>query len=224
MHRPLKISTFMKMALILAEQATCPKRQVACILLDKDYHIIGSGYNGNPSGEAHCSGEDCACVHAEVNAINQCARAYDAAYVVTTCAPCADCFAKIMTYLPNVETIYWHEQSKNSCKMIGCKAEHVPTTVQVYPSPFIRPIRYPARKVGGAYQANGYVVSEFKTIAGNDRVVFEFSEPSSMLHIFNPSQIERMPRCFESQPSVEQQAENCCSDCPVVVECLGVLR
>lgn len=216
MYRPLKITTFMKMALILAEQATCPKRQVACILLDKDYRIIGSGYNGNTSGEAHCTGEDCTCIHAEVNAINQCERQYDVAYVVTTCAPCTDCYKKIMNYLPNVETIYWNEKSKNSCKMIGCASQQVVTTTQM--------AVYPARKVGGTYQANGSVVSEFKTIAGNDRVVFEFSEPSGMLHIFTPSQIERMPRCFESRPSEQEQAENCCSDCPVVLECLGVLR
>lgn len=217
MYRPLKISTFMKMALILAEQATCPKRQVACILLDQGYHIIGSGYNGVAAGHPHCTGEDCACVHAEANAIKQCSEyLHQVAYVVTTCAPCADCFAKIMTYLPNVETIYWNEESKNSCRMIGCDSQQVATTTQM--------AFYPARKVSGAYQANGNVVSEFQTIAGNDRVVFEFSEPSGMLHIFNPSQIERMPRCFESQPSADQQAEAGCSDCPVVINCLGTLR
>ena len=216
MYRPLKISTLMKMALILAEQATCPKRQVACILLDKDYHIVGSGYNGVASGESHCTGKDCKCIHAEVNAINQCTRHYKVTYVVTTCAPCADCFAKIMNYLPNLQTIFWNEQSKNSCETLGYKNEQVIIPTQK--------AFYPARKVGGAYQANGAVVSEFKTIAGNDRVVFEFSEPSGMLHIFNPSQIERMPRCFESRPSEQEQAENCCSDCPVVINCLGTLR
>lgn len=47
-----------------------------------------------------------------------------------------------------------------------------------------------ARKVGGSYQATGTVVSEFKTLAGATRYVFEFDEPRGMLHIFGPEQVE----------------------------------
>ncbi len=46
------------------------------------------------------------------------------------------------------------------------------------------------RKVGGSYEANGTVVSAFKTRAGKQRYVFEFDEPAGMLHIFGPAQIE----------------------------------
>jgi len=48
----------------------------------------------------------------------------------------------------------------------------------------------PARKIGGSYQADGYIVSRFTTTAGAERVVFEFNEPKGMLHIFTPEQIE----------------------------------
>lgn len=47
-----------------------------------------------------------------------------------------------------------------------------------------------ARKVGGSYQAEGTVVSEFKTLAGATRYVFEFDSPKGMLHIFGPEQVE----------------------------------
>lgn len=47
-----------------------------------------------------------------------------------------------------------------------------------------------ARKVGGSYQATGTVVSRFKTLAGRDRVVFEFDSPAGMLHIFDEGQLE----------------------------------
>jgi len=56
--------------------------------------------------------------------------------------------------------------------------EQAPTTPQ------------PARKIGGSYQADGYIVSRFTTTAGAERVVFEFNEPKGMLHIFTPEQIE----------------------------------
>lgn len=48
---------------------------------------------------------------------------------------------------------------------------------------------YKARKIGGSYEAEGHVVAEFKTLAGNLRVVFEFDNPPGLLHIFNFDQI-----------------------------------
>lgn len=58
------------------------------------------------------------------------------------------------------------------------------------------------RKVGGSYQANGTVVSAFKTLSGKQRYVFEFDEFSGMLHIFNHEQLEPLnnesPECPRS--------------------------
>jgi len=50
-----------------------------------------------------------------------------------------------------------------------------------------------ARKIGGSYQADGYIVSRFTTTAGAERVVFEFNEPKGMLHIFSAYQVEVKP-------------------------------
>jgi hypothetical protein len=50
------------------------------------------------------------------------------------------------------------------------------------------------RKIGGSFQHTGTVVSEFKTVAGEPRVVLEFDEPvSGMLHIYRTDQIEDVP-------------------------------
>jgi hypothetical protein len=48
-----------------------------------------------------------------------------------------------------------------------------------------------ARKVGGSYQATGWIVSAFYTRAGALRYVFEFDVPAGMLHIFGAGQLER---------------------------------
>jgi len=46
-----------------------------------------------------------------------------------------------------------------------------------------------AKKVGGSYQADGWVVAEFYTRKGSLRYVFEFETPAGMLHIFGPEQV-----------------------------------
>lgn len=47
-----------------------------------------------------------------------------------------------------------------------------------------------ARKIGGSYEADGHVVARFKTLAGAERLVFEFAEPAGLLHIFRPDQVQ----------------------------------
>lgn len=46
-----------------------------------------------------------------------------------------------------------------------------------------------AWKIGGSYQASGYIVAIFTTTAGLTRYVFEFDTPKGMLHIFNTEQV-----------------------------------
>lgn len=216
----LKISTFMGMATQLATLATCPKRKVGCILLDIDLRIIGSGYNGVASGEPHCDGKNCTCIHAEINAINNCRTPNDLAYVVTTCAPCFNCLTAIADARCNAEfpyglqAIYYNEQSKHSAHSEFLK--HV--------TPFTP--KWVAKKVGGSYQAAGTVVSEFNTKAGDTRVVFEFDTYPGMLHIFTPKQLlgsktKQLVPCFGTKPdlSSKQVDEYNCRACQLKSEC-----
>jgi hypothetical protein len=54
----------------------------------------------------------------------------------------------------------------------------------------------PVRKVGGTYEADGFVVGVAVTSRGDVRYVFEFVEPAGMLHIFNEGQL----RAREADP------------------------
>jgi hypothetical protein len=46
------------------------------------------------------------------------------------------------------------------------------------------------QKVGGSYQADGFIVGIAVTTMGQVRYVFEFEQYPGMLHIFNDSQLE----------------------------------
>lgn len=48
------------------------------------------------------------------------------------------------------------------------------------------------RKVGGSYQANGWIAAAFTTRTGEERYVFEFETPPGMLHIFREDQLKEM--------------------------------
>lgn len=48
------------------------------------------------------------------------------------------------------------------------------------------------RKVGGTYQAEGYIVGIAVTTTGDVRYVFEFEQFPGMLHIFNEGQLEHV--------------------------------
>ncbi|HPT06830.1 MAG TPA: cytidine/deoxycytidylate deaminase family protein [Candidatus Omnitrophota bacterium] len=86
--RPSWDAYFMEMAALVAKRATCLRRQVGAVLV-RDKKILATGYNGAPSGLAHCldigcvreklrvpSGqrhELCRGLHAEQNVILQAA-------------------------------------------------------------------------------------------------------------------------------------------------------
>lgn len=53
------------------------------------------------------------------------------------------------------------------------------------------PKKEKARKTGGSFQHSGTIVSRFRTLAGQERVVLEFDAPvAGMLHIYRPDQLE----------------------------------
>lgn len=54
---------FMDMAYMAASRATCPRRHVGAVLV-KDYKILGTAYNGAPSGVPDCY--EAGCLLAEV--------------------------------------------------------------------------------------------------------------------------------------------------------------
>lgn len=99
--RPDWDSYFMKIAEFASERATCDRLHVGCVLV-KDKAIIASGYNGSVSGLDHCDNVghlmyENGCkrtIHAELNAILQCAKHGNSSYGATayvTAYPCPNC-------------------------------------------------------------------------------------------------------------------------------------
>lgn len=113
---------FMDFAILAAARSGCLSRQVGCVIV-KDNRVISTGYNAAPIGIQECVNKGCClrknsasgtnlgycyAVHAEQNAIAQCAKygisCLGASLYVTT-QPCATC-AKLMINSGIKEVIY----------------------------------------------------------------------------------------------------------------------
>ena len=78
--RPTWDEYFMELARVAATRSTCPRAQVGAVLA-REHRVLTTGYNGAPSGCAHCSDVGCLmvdghckrAVHAEANTIVQAA-------------------------------------------------------------------------------------------------------------------------------------------------------
>jgi len=109
MNRPTWEEYFMEITRLVAKRATCLRRQVGAVLV-MDKRLLATGYNGAPSGLAHClevgclrearqipSGERhelCRGLHAEQNVIIQAAFhgiRIQGSTLYCTNLPCAIC-------------------------------------------------------------------------------------------------------------------------------------
>jgi len=100
---------FLEVAKTVAKRGTCIRRQVGCVLVNSNGHIVATGYNGVPKRFTHCidqpcegadypSGEGlekCEAIHAEINALLQCRSDDNSLTMYTTTTPCIAC-AKII--------------------------------------------------------------------------------------------------------------------------------
>lgn len=109
--RPDRDELGLHLARVWATRGTCGRRRVGCLLFDRDGWQIGSGYNGPPSGEPHCSTDApcagfsapsgtglrrCEAVHAEINALSRCRDVREIHTCYVTCSPCADCVKALL--------------------------------------------------------------------------------------------------------------------------------
>ncbi len=114
MPRPSWDEYFLEVVSVVAKRSTCLRRQLGAVIV-KDKRILTTGYNGAPSGLAHCldvgclrqekgvpSGERfelCRGLHAEQNAIIQAASygvSIQGAVIYTSCQPCVACAKMII--------------------------------------------------------------------------------------------------------------------------------
>ncbi len=108
--RPSWDEYFLAIAELVSSRSTCLRRKVGAVIV-KDKRILATGYNGAPTGLAHCldigclreklnipSGERqelCRGLHAEQNAILQAATnsriPLKGSVIYVTCQPCITC-------------------------------------------------------------------------------------------------------------------------------------
>jgi len=113
----------MEIAHLVKKRSTCIRRQVGAVLA-KDKNILATGYNGPPTGSAHCSDvgclrekmgipsgerhEICRGLHAEQNAIIQAAKhgmGIQGSVLYCTNLPCSIC-SKMIINAGIVKIIY----------------------------------------------------------------------------------------------------------------------
>ncbi|SHE58670.1 dCMP deaminase [Caldanaerobius fijiensis DSM 17918] len=114
---------FMEIAHVVMKRSTCLRRHVGAVIV-KDKRILATGYNGAPSGIAHCSEvgclrdqmnipsgerhELCRGLHAEQNAIIQAAMSgvsIKGSSIYVTNQPCSLC-AKMIINAGIIRVIY----------------------------------------------------------------------------------------------------------------------
>lgn len=111
---------FTELAEKAATRATCPRRQVGCVIV-RDKRVVSTGYNGAPSGADHCVDVGCdlrdnhckRAVHAEINAIKATSRSQRAgASLYCTLFPCYDC-ASAVAHSGIVEVVFKEQYKEN---------------------------------------------------------------------------------------------------------------
>src|ERR1700690_2379399 len=117
--RPSKDQMGLMIAKTWSKRSTCPLRQVGCLLVDKDFRTLSSGYNGTSKGTRHCIDHVCGAfqyqdglhgrqpgplidrhlceaIHAEANALMYCRDVRDIHTCYTTISPCGYCIKLLL--------------------------------------------------------------------------------------------------------------------------------
>jgi dCMP deaminase len=103
--RPKTDEYFLAMAQLVSARATCRRRRVGCVLVNADKHVLATGYNGVARGSDHCLDDPCVAallpqgqgldqclaIHAEQNALLQCANTQSIYTAYITVSPCITC-------------------------------------------------------------------------------------------------------------------------------------
>lgn len=113
---------FMSQSLLISMRGTCTRLSVGATIV-RDRRVISGGYNGSVSGDVHCSEVGCKVVdghcirtiHAEVNAILQCAKfgvPTDGADMYVSYFPCLQCTKTIIQ--AGIKNLYFlHDYNNN---------------------------------------------------------------------------------------------------------------
>lgn len=120
--RPSWDEYFKEIVLSTAKRSPCHRLKVGCVLV-KDNRIISHGYNGFVSNHPHSSvivnDHEIATIHAEQNAIIDCAKrgvVCDGAVAYITHFPCVNCVKFLVQ--SGIKTIYYISDYKNDKELL----------------------------------------------------------------------------------------------------------
>jgi dCMP deaminase len=135
--RPTKHEWFMEVARVTAKRSTCVRRNVGCVIVDKEGYILSTGYNGVPKNFIHCIDKACngsksksgfnldACkaLHAEQNAIARLKEPFNAEVLYVTTSPCIACTKLILA--TSIKTIIYDVEYPNNGKDLWLEAKRI---------------------------------------------------------------------------------------------------
>lgn len=119
----------MSQSLLLTMRSSCTRLAVGATIV-RDRRVISSGYNGSVSGDAHCTDVGCKVVeghcvrtvHAEVNAILQCAKfgvPTEDSDLYVTHFPCLNCTKVIIQAgIKNVYYLYDYHNNEYAIELL----------------------------------------------------------------------------------------------------------
>ena len=133
-NRPSWNEYFMLMAKLASSRSTCLAFPVGAVIV-KNRQVLATGYNGSPSGTAHCTTqgfcyeglESCdsskslpsRAVHAEANAIAQAAKhgiATEGATIYVTLEPCLACLKLIIS--AGIKEVFYETDFNSGSKAV----------------------------------------------------------------------------------------------------------
>ena len=110
---------FLRIAYVVAQRGTCPRKQVGCVVVDNaSQSILSTGYNGAPRGLPHCTQVGCdlediagrpSCVrtlHAESNALDRVVTRSPSMTLYSTVIPCHRCALRVVQFGGILRVIY----------------------------------------------------------------------------------------------------------------------
>lgn len=108
---------FLSISFLISSRSPCHRLQVGSVIV-KDNRILSAGYNGFLPGAPHTSrirdNHEMSTVHAEVNAITDCAKrgvSVVGSRIYITHFPCIHCFKSIIA--SGIREIYYHLDYNN---------------------------------------------------------------------------------------------------------------
>jgi dCMP deaminase len=95
------IERYLKIATNVSEFSRAKRKQVGCVIVNPKGHIVGTGYNGTPSGcDNSCEVDNVTkpeVIHAELNAIfNATTENLEGSILYLTYSPCVGCASAIL--------------------------------------------------------------------------------------------------------------------------------